>query len=190
MTSLSIVCGTSRPNALSPNLARQYQRLVAQRYEHWELHTLDLARLPANYLIDAYRDGSTEPSPARFFQEAIDRSQAVVFLFPEYNGSFPGALKVFLDGLRYPGTMEGKRCSLVCLGAGAQGGSLAMSHLADILSYMGAFLVPLRVRIPHVYEKLNGNYELADTDTIELIRTQIDQLAWLLAEAEERPQTQ
>ena len=60
-----------------------------------------------------------------------------VFITPEYNGSFPGVLKAFIDGMRYPGTFEGKKCALVGLSAGNQGAALAMSHLTDIFNYLG-----------------------------------------------------
>ena len=58
-----------------------------------------------------------------------------VFFTPEYNGSFPGILKTFIDGLHYPDTFKGKKCALVGISSGVQGAVLAMSHLTDIFNY-------------------------------------------------------
>ena len=40
-------------------------------------------------------------------------SQKFVIIVPEYNGSFPGVLKTFFDGLKFPSTFTDKNCALV-----------------------------------------------------------------------------
>ena len=82
------------------------------------------------------------------FQNQIDQCEKFVFITPEYNGSFPGVLKAFIDGMRFPGTFEGKKCALVGISAGTQGGALAMSHLTDIFNYLGMTVLANKPRLP------------------------------------------
>ena len=39
----------------------------------------------------------------------MSQSEKFVFIVPEYNGSFPGVLKTFIDGLAFPDTFEQKK---------------------------------------------------------------------------------
>lgn len=169
---ISVISGANRPDAITPGLARQYYHLLETISPQTPLGFINLQELPRDFLFSSYNN----PSPIGRWQSWLDQSTRVVWMFPEYNGSFPGVLKHFLDGLRYPDTLPGKKACVVALGAGSQGGALAMSHFSDILNYMGMVVAPLRVRIPQVYQKLDGQQKLADPETLSLWRQQIDQL--------------
>ena len=77
-------------------------------------------------------------------------SEKFVFIVPEYNGSFPGVLKAFIDGLEYPGTFRGKKCALVGLSSGVQGAGLALSHLTDIFNYCGMHVLALKPKLARI----------------------------------------
>ena len=72
----------------------------------------------------------------------------LVIIVPEYNASFPGVLKAFIDGLTYPGGIQGKKAALVGLSGGGQGGLLAMTHLTDVLMYLGTTVLPSAYACP------------------------------------------
>ena len=79
--------------------------------------------------------------------EQMVKAQRVVWVFPEYNNSFPGVLKSFLDTFPFPNPLKGTVSAMVGLSAGTNGGANAMSHWNDIISYLSMVVVPQRVRI-------------------------------------------
>ncbi|WP_026998372.1 NADPH-dependent FMN reductase [Eisenibacter elegans] len=148
----TVIVGTNRPNSLSRSFAEYYVDLLEAAQVAVQL--LDLSQLPEDFIFSALYQNSGKNPAFQPFQEMIDQSERLVFVIPEYNGSFPGVLKAFVDGLRYPDTLQGKKVALVGLGSGIQGASLALSHWGDILSYLEANVLGFRVKIPQVHTVL------------------------------------
>ena len=145
---IALICGTNRPRSTTRRLADFYaDRLRA----HGAAYTLiDLQELPADFTATALY-GEAGKNPA--FNVLADHAAAadkLVFIVPEYNYSFPGVLKAFIDGLPYPGGIRGKKAALVGLSAGAQGGAVALSHLTDVLHYLGTAVLPVKPRLAHI----------------------------------------
>lgn len=145
---IALISGTNRPRSTTRRVADFYaQRLRA----HGAAYTLvDLQELPADFTSSAlYGEAGRNPA----FNLLADRTAAadkLVFIVPEYNYSFPGVLKAFIDGLPYPGGIRGKKAALVGLAAGAQGGAIALSHLTDVLHYLGTAVLPHKPRLAHI----------------------------------------
>ena len=85
-------------------------------------------------------------------------------------------LKAFIDGLPYPGGVRGKKAALVGLSSGSQGGLLALSHLTDILMYLGTTVLPARVRLPGIDQHLTSSGELTNSLYLQLLKEQAGQL--------------
>ena len=81
------------------------------------------------------------------FREMMLKSEKYIFIVPEYNGSFPGVLKAFIDGLQFPDTFTNKKAALLGLSAGTQGSALAISHMTDILNYCGTHVLAQKPRL-------------------------------------------
>lgn len=166
-----IISGTNRENSLTYTISRYYQELIRQRKVTSQI--LDLSGLPADFTKTALYENNGRNELFNRFQEVIDASQKFVFIVPEYNGSFPGVLKTFIDGLRYPDSMNNKKAALVGLSAGVQGGALALSHLNDILNYLGTDVLSLRVKLHQVKENMKDN-RISNPLYNELLGQQID----------------
>jgi NAD(P)H-dependent FMN reductase len=109
-------------------------------------------------------------------QEKVDQADKFMFIIPEYNGSFPGVLKLFVDCLRYPDSFQDKKAGVMGISSGTQGGALAMGHFCDILNYFGAHTLALRPRFIEIKGAISDR-ELVDEEYLELIRIQAEQLA-------------
>ena len=81
--------------------------------------------------------------------EVVAATKKFVFVVPEYNGSFPGILKAFIDGLQ-PSVFQEKKCALVGVSKGIQGAVLALSHLTDILHYLRVYIYPLKPKLAKI----------------------------------------
>ena len=91
----------------------------------------------------------------------------------EYNGSFPGVLKTFIDGLAFPDTFEPKKCALVGLLSGVQGGGLALSHLTDIFNYCGMYVLALKPKLAQISQNIDMEKEIVTNELYrDLLETQ------------------
>ncbi len=143
---ITILSGTNRPSANSYVLAKYYQTKLEAH--HQDVQVLDLDALPVDFIASALYANQGKNEAFNGFIEAIKASEKIIIVVAEYNGSFPGVLKAFIDGMPYPEGFKHKKFALVGLSAGTQGAALALSHLTDILNYLGGFVYPLKVRLP------------------------------------------
>jgi chromate reductase len=167
---ITIIVGTNRPQSRARIVADFYAGLLTELGAPHQL--LDLTELPADFLnVALYHNAGQHPDFNRFIAP-LDQSDKLVVIAPEYNCSIPGALKVFIDALPYPGGIRGKKAALISLSSGGMGGALALSHLTDILFYLGTTVLPQRVRLPGISQHLSAAGELASPLFAQLLREQ------------------
>lgn len=143
-----IISCTNRKNSLTKSIAGYYQKLLSEQKIESEI--LDLNELPEDFSFSALYHNSGKNTLFNKFQEVIDGNEKIVLIVPEYNGSFPGVLKTFIDGLRYPDSFKHKKIAMVGFSSGVQGASLALSHLTDIMNYLEADVLGLKVKMPQI----------------------------------------
>jgi chromate reductase len=170
---ITIVSSTNQQNSRSRQVAGYYQRLLAQMGTPSEV--LDLADLPVDFIQSALYQNVGKHDDFNRLRDAVESAEKLVFILPEYNGSFPGVLKAFLDGFHYPSKLMGKTAALVGISDGPGGCALGLSHWADILSFMGCTALGLRVRVPYLKTNLVDG-EIQDAFMAQLFRQQAEQL--------------
>lgn len=169
---ITIITGTNRPSSNSRAVANLYARLLEQRNQPHQI--LDLADLPADFTSSALYDNIGTNEAFNQLCGLIGSSDKFVFVVPEYNGSFPGVLKAFIDGLAYPNTFRNKKAALVGISSGVQGSGLAMSHLTDIFNYLGMHVLALKPRLAQIEKNFDGTV-ITNELYLELLNQQIDQ---------------
>jgi NAD(P)H-dependent FMN reductase len=168
-----IIVGTNRRNSLSRQIADYYHKLV----EHYNADCviMDLSGLPADFTTTALYENTGKSPEFNRFKDVVEQAHKMVFIVPEYNNSYPGVLKAFIDGMSYPSGLANKKMALVGLSAGHQGGALALSHLNDIFSYLGSNTLALRVKLAQIrsyWKEDRIDNELYN----ELLHSQVKQL--------------
>lgn len=146
---ITIVSGTNRRGAVSLQIAQ----IIANYWQNQGIacQILNLAELPTDiFSPDAY-----EETPVSFdaWQKAINVSEGIVWIIPEYNGGVPGALKLFIDMLDFPTSLSGTPCCLVGIAAGYFGGLRPVEQLASLLQYRNAHIFGERLFIPNCEEE-------------------------------------
>ncbi len=169
---ICIVASTNRAGSRSTIVARAYESVFASLGA--ESSFLSLEDL-TGVMVDAVMSGNREGSGFDALQATVDAADAFLFVIPEYNGSFPGMLKVLVDLLRYPDSFQGKVAALVGISSGTQGSALAMGHFADILNYCGAHTLALRPRLIRIGDAIEGE-QLVDEEYLSFVKMQADQL--------------
>ncbi len=155
-----VVSGSNRRQSTSRRLAGLVGRGI-EEMGHDAL-VLDLGDLPAElFLPRAY-----DHPPASFapFQDAMLHAAGIVTVVPEYNGSFPGVLKYFIDMLRFPESLVGKPAAFVGLSAGPGGGVRAVEQLEMVFQYRNAHLYGRRLFLRNVHGLLGDDDELLDAE--------------------------
>ncbi|WKN41371.1 NADPH-dependent FMN reductase [Tunicatimonas pelagia] len=168
-----IIVGTNRRDANSRTIAAYYQRLLSDKGETSQM--LDLIDLPADFLTTALYENNGQNEKFNAFRQVLKDNNRFVFIVPEYNGSFPGVLKAFIDGLDYPSSLAGKKAALVGVAAGMHGGNLALSHLTDVLHYLGMQVLPQKPTLAFIHSHLS-NEEITNSVYQQLLEQQAEKL--------------
>ncbi|MTI39356.1 NADPH-dependent FMN reductase [Fulvivirga lutimaris] len=173
MNKITIICGTNRIDSVSYQISVIYQQLLAKAGCNAEI--IDLTDLPNDFAFTALYENSGKNEEFNHFRKLMSDSDKFVFVVPEYNGSFPGVLKTFIDGLEYPGSFKNKKSALVGISSGIQGAGLALSHLTDIFHYCGMEVLSLKPKLSHIEKNFNGEkitnklYQLLIEEQVEKI---------------------
>jgi len=170
---ITIICTTNRRPSRSKTIAEFYQRMLSKLDQ--ESTIMDMADLPGDFTSTALYDKAGTNEGFNQLMDQIQNCEKFVFIVPEYNGSFPGVFKAFIDGLKWPASFKDKKCALVGISSGTQGGALALSHLTDIFNYLGMNVLALKVRIPRIEAHLVDG-EINDKFTLELLDMQVAQI--------------
>ncbi|QQL48312.1 NADPH-dependent FMN reductase [Mucilaginibacter ginkgonis] len=169
---ITIISGTNRPNSSTLKLAKYYQEQLKQRGV--EAGILSLQDLPPSIIsTDLYGKRSDEFKP---IQDIVTATDKFIFIIPEYNGSFPGVLKVFMDACDFPGSFYNKKAGLVGLSSGKYGNIRGIDHFTGVCNYLHLHVHPLKIHITNVRQELDADGQLHQADTIKYTAEQIDKL--------------
>lgn len=172
---ITVISGTNRPGSRTRLIANHVVKSL-QAAGAEEVNLLDLCDLDHGFFFPKMYDPKQTPTDFQAHQEALILNAAkVVFVTPEYNGSFPGALKTFIDAIsvhRYAENFKQKPVALIGVSTGRAGNLRGLDHLADILLHMGAHLVLQKMPISQVDKLLDEAGELVDEATISAIAKQ------------------
>ncbi|HOB65566.1 NADPH-dependent FMN reductase [Ottowia sp.] len=129
---VAIVVGSIRKDSFNRQFA---EALVKQFPADLKPQFIRIDDLP---LYDQDDDGNAAPPVARLRQE-IKAADAVLFVTPEYNRSFPGVLKNAIDHASRPwgqSVWTGKPTAVCGVSVGVIGTALAQQHLRNVLAYL------------------------------------------------------
>lgn len=168
---IGIISGTNRPNSNSLKLSKYYQTRLAEKSVTTEIFSLE--DLPKGF-ITAEMYGKTSPEFAPF-QEKMNGFEKFIFVIPEYNGSFPGILKTFVDACAYPTSFMHKKAALVGHSNGKYGNIRGIEHFAGVCHYLRIHVLPLRIHIPYITQEFNETERLFKPDTLRFTDEQLNE---------------
>ncbi|MCE9597819.1 MAG: NAD(P)H-dependent oxidoreductase [Spirochaetia bacterium] len=167
---IEIVSGTNRPDSKTIKLARIIRQLYID--SGVEAQILDLVDLPPEiFLPESYKK---KPEAFMALQERILVCRGVHIVVPEYNGSFPGALKYFIDMLKFPECLEHRAVAFTGLADGLWGGIRAVEQMQMVFNYRNAYCLPERVWFPQIGKKLTEDATAINDDfQFSLLKDQV-----------------
>jgi NAD(P)H-dependent FMN reductase len=94
---------------------------------------------------------------------------------PEYNGSFPGILKLMMDNSDIRKVWWYKKAMLVGVADGRAGNLRGLDHMTNILHYLRMHILYNKIPISRINEEIGENGEVLKPTTLQAIETQIDE---------------
>ncbi len=145
---IAIISGTNRPGSRTRVVAGSVHAMYESLGQAAKL--LDLAELP----LGLFAPGAYENKPEGFdpFRATVLSARGLVIVTPEYNGGFPGVLKLFIDMLPFPESFERRPVCFIGLAAGQWGALRPVEQLQQIFGYRNAHIFPERVFLPAVHD--------------------------------------
>jgi chromate reductase len=169
MSSITVISGTNRADSHTEKIARHYEAVLKEKGE--VVNYLSLLELPSDFInSDLY--GKRSEAFQKIIEKDIVNQHKFVFVSPEYNGSFAGILKVFLEAIPPRLWADNKAC-LVGVSSGRAGNLRGMEHLANILNYLKVNVYHNKLPISRVDTLMNG-VGIKDEETLKAIDQQLD----------------
>jgi len=167
---ITIISGTNRPNSNTLKVAKYYQK--ALQLKGMTTNILSMETLPATLIAsDLYGKRSAEFTA---IQELVTATTKFLFVIPEYNGSFPGVLKTFIDACDFPESFYDKKAALTGISSGKYGNIRGIDHFSGICSYLHLHVLPLRLHIPAIKTEFDENGDFFKEDTVKFTNEQMD----------------
>lgn len=164
-----IISGTDRLGSRSLVLAKQLLKIY--NLNNISAEIIDLQSLPLNKLHGLSYNQDIIPEDLKIVFQKIVNAKALHIVCPEYNGSYPGILKLFIDYCQFPASLEGKFVAFVGLG-GRFSGLRPVEHLMQVFSYRNAILYPQRVFLTNVWDMIK-NETLVDKQMLDRLQVQV-----------------
>ncbi len=177
------ICGSLRRNSLNRRLLEAAIRLAPAELDIAVQH---IDRIPP-YNADLEKD--TLPVAVRRLKQAVDDSQGLLLVTPEYNASIPGVLKNALDWASRPAfrsPLVGKPVAMMAGTPGRRGAQRALDELRQVLQSTLAEPLALALDVPQIHEKLRG-HEIVNDELAASVSRLMAQLAAALRDRVERP---
>ena len=155
---IAIISGTNRAGSRTLQVAKIIETIYKElQLDARILNLMDLPQAlfsPASY---AEKPGAFAP-----FSETVLNASGLVIVTPEYNGGFPGVLKLFIDMLKFPESFQHKPVCFVGLSAGRWGALRPVEQLQQIFAYRNAHIFPDRTFMPGISDLLEDDGKLKD----------------------------
>ena len=165
---ITLICATHRPQNQTLSVVKKYADILREEGEEVKVFKLD--ELPEAFLTEN-TFGHPNHGLNSVIAEKIAPAKKLVVISPEYNGSYPGLFKAFLDAVPPP-IWRGKKVALVGVASGRAGNLRGMDHLTDVFHYLRAEIFSLKIPISRLNTLIEEDGEIRDEETLRVLRQQ------------------
>ncbi|NBC24594.1 MAG: NADPH-dependent oxidoreductase [Bacteroidetes bacterium] len=170
---ITIISGTNRAHSNTRLFTEALFKYI-KASTNAKLEILDLCELEGVDIENGmFNPEHQHPKIVQLQNEFIIPAQKFIFVIPEYNGSYPGILKYFIDACsvrEYQANFLDKRAFLIGISTGRAGNLRGLDHLTSVLNYLHTHVHPLRLPISKVTSIFDReNVEIKDPELLELL---------------------
>lgn len=173
---ITVIVGTNRRNSSTGWIAK-YVAGTCEQKTNQPVELLSLEILSSDILHDNMYSSKGQTTSLTLLQDRyMIPAQKFIFVIPEYNGSFPGILKLFIDACsvrKYSLTFEGKKACLIGIASGRAGNLRGMDHLTDILHHLGTVVMPQKLPLSSMDDSMGIEGGILPDEAVTEINKQI-----------------
>lgn len=129
---------------------------------------LSLQQLPHNFAFEELY-GSRSEEMTSIIEKYISNVDKFLFVIPEYNGSFPGVLKTFIDAVP-PKLFREKKAAIIGVSDGRAGNLRGQEHLTGILHYLKMHVHYSKPKISGIDNLVDNDKKINDQGTLDVLR--------------------
>ena len=167
---VSVIAGTNRKDSNSAIFTDAISKILKTKdVEH---RVLNLVDLPEDFVFTNEVYGGTNQTLLEIQDKHVTEADKFVFVLPEYNGSFPGVAKAFIDSFS-PSRIHNKKALLVGISSGRAGNLRGMEHFTGVLNYLRVAVYPFKPAVAHCTQVIEDN-EVKDEKTLNLLSNTLD----------------
>lgn len=168
---LAVIIGSNREGRFGPTVAGWFAE-QARQYDDLEVDVIDLAEIPLPTVIDF---GAAPDAHVSELAERLETADAYVVVTPEYNHSFPAALKNAID--LYREQWRAKPVGFVSYG-GMGGGLRAVEQLRLVFAELHTVTVRDSVSFHNAWDRFDADGRPVDEGCNGAAKGMLNQLTW------------
>ncbi len=168
---ITIICTTNRPQSMTLKMCKIFLGLLQRRGIEGAVFSME--QLPADFLSEDFFGKST-PALKNLVNKYIVPAEKLVFISPEYNGSFPGIFKAFIDAGDVYKYFAEKKAVLIGISSGRAGNLRGLDHLTDIFHHLQMEVLSFKVPVSRVQDEIDEKGHLVKPATLKVLEKQID----------------
>jgi NAD(P)H-dependent FMN reductase len=169
-----IISGSTRMGRHSHKASIELQKRFAKR--GLSVEVIDLAEYKFPILEETADKHSNPPDKLKEFAYKLDKAEAMIFVSPEYHGSYSGALKNALDYVWKE--FAKKPIGVVTATSGKFGGINASTQMQLLILSLGAFPMPYKLLVPFVDEIFEEDGTLTDESIAKSFEKFLNEFIW------------
>lgn len=167
---VTILNATNRPDNRTSVISKTYEQFLISANANFQY--LSLEDVNGDLLIKQ-SIGQKQDEIEQIFEKFIFKSDKLIIVSPEYNGSFPGILKLFIDAMPHK-ALDNKKIALTGVATGRGGNLRGLDHLTGILHYLNAHVMPFKLPISLVASMITDG-KVSNENLIKDIQKQLKQ---------------
>lgn len=160
----TIIAGTNRDDSNTLRVAQQYQHFLKEV-------DVDAQVFSLKDIKSIHRDDDFVALENKYLANA----EKFIFIVPEYNGAFPGILKLMIDISDLETAWYGKKVLMTGIATGRSGNLRGLDALTNICNYIKMQVLPNKIPLSLIHKELDDNGKFNKTETVKTIRQQINE---------------
>ena len=174
---ISIISASTRTNRETHKVALGLLKKLSN-FEYFHPSIIDLKDENLPMFTEIMSKLEKEDRNVTSVYEKLSSSDALIFVSPEYNGSYTAVLKNMADF--YPkSTFARKAIGIVTVSSGPLGGMRAAMQMQQFILALGAIPSPQMLLVPMVQNKFDFLGEITDPSFTKSIDLFLNEYTWL-----------
>jgi NAD(P)H-dependent FMN reductase len=166
---ITVISGTNRTGSVTLRVAQHVHEILARQGMASQI--LDLSLLPSDFFSPAMYMQRSANFMSLFQSHVVDASH-LLFIIPEYNGSYPGVLKMFLDASPVQ-SFRNKHASMIGLSDGHAGNLRGQDHLTGVLHYLKMHVHYNKPKLSNISRSFDPSGKLVNEPHLDQIQGHI-----------------